>query len=333
MGSFNEAVVIKYRKQGAIAWADLSTGRMEQLYLSSLSLSDIANHANGDKYEFKAVSGAKESSIITLTIDNSQPTSDITEGMNVDGRTREQVLRKTRDNEVCLYSSGAIGTTSFGGPAFKQTSDNLRLSSKLTDRVANNLDASGIKDAGEYWEAELTSGEKEFDQEVIMRFSYPDTDQDGIVDNTTIKESELKLRYYDDAAKSWKEVPGIVVYPDDNYIEAKLTHFTLFGLGGDEKAAAGTSDSASPSSGSSSGGGGGCFIATAAYGTDMAPEITVLRKFRDEKLLTNPTGRKFVRWYYKYSPRAAGYIKDKPKLRAMVRAILKPVVEILKNKK
>lgn len=70
----------------------------------------------------------------------------------------------------------------------------------------------------------------------------------------------------------------------------------------------------------------GCFIATAAYGTAMAREVQSLRDLRDRHLLKNPLGRKFVELYYKYSPPVAAYIQDKPKLRALVRAVLKPLV-------
>jgi hypothetical protein len=76
------------------------------------------------------------------------------------------------------------------------------------------------------------------------------------------------------------------------------------------------------------GGGGtsGCFIATAAYGTDMEPDVVRLRHFRDDYLLTNPAGRAFVNAYYKMSPPIADYIRHNDGERAAVRALLAPVV-------
>ena len=73
-------------------------------------------------------------------------------------------------------------------------------------------------------------------------------------------------------------------------------------------------------------GGGGCFIATAAFGTPMAEEVRALSKFRDEYLLTNAPGRDFVNAYYRTSPPIADFIRNKPILKAVVRAGLKPLI-------
>ena len=71
-----------------------------------------------------------------------------------------------------------------------------------------------------------------------------------------------------------------------------------------------------------------CFIATAAYGTCMARDVQSLRAFRDEYLMTNALGTAFVDAYYRYSPPAADFIRNKPALKAVVRFLLKPAIRI-----
>jgi hypothetical protein len=62
-----------------------------------------------------------------------------------------------------------------------------------------------------------------------------------------------------------------------------------------------------------------CFIATAAFGTPLAPEIDRLRMFRDSHLLTNSLGTAFTDVYYHVSPPVADFIAKRPSLRAGVR--------------
>jgi hypothetical protein len=74
----------------------------------------------------------------------------------------------------------------------------------------------------------------------------------------------------------------------------------------------------------------GCFIATAAYGSDTAKEIDILREFRDTVLLPNSLGAKLVSFYYKISPPIADFISQHEVLRTMVRVgFVDPIVRIL----
>lgn len=71
-----------------------------------------------------------------------------------------------------------------------------------------------------------------------------------------------------------------------------------------------------------------CFVATAAYGSPMEPEVETLRTFRDRVLTPTAPGRAFVAWYYRNSPPLANAIAARPSWRTAARALLWPVVGI-----
>ena len=69
-----------------------------------------------------------------------------------------------------------------------------------------------------------------------------------------------------------------------------------------------------------------CYIATAAFGTEITGKIDVLREFRDSHLMTNRLGKDFVDFYYRYSPPIANYIAKHEWLRNLVRTLTLPVI-------
>jgi hypothetical protein len=73
-----------------------------------------------------------------------------------------------------------------------------------------------------------------------------------------------------------------------------------------------------------------CFIATAAYGTDTAKEIDILREFRDAVLLPNSLGARLVCLYYQVSLPIAGLVSEHEVLTTVVRVgFVDPIVAIL----
>lgn len=76
-----------------------------------------------------------------------------------------------------------------------------------------------------------------------------------------------------------------------------------------------------------------CLIATAAYGSELAPEVTLLRNFRDQEILRTSAGDSFMQvfnaFYYSFSPQVASYISTNNDLRTVTRIILSPLVGIL----
>ena len=74
------------------------------------------------------------------------------------------------------------------------------------------------------------------------------------------------------------------------------------------------------------GGAGGCFVATASFGSIGHPFVRILCAFRDEYLLTNTHGQKFVEWYYRNSPSWAIKISNSNLLIILCQFLLLPLV-------
>jgi len=82
----------------------------------------------------------------------------------------------------------------------------------------------------------------------------------------------------------------------------------------------------------------GCFIATAVYGTTDCYELEILRKFRDNKLKNTKAGALFVKYYYKFSPPIAKWLKKHSYISYNIKVVLNLIVKLIeknlnKNKK
>lgn len=76
----------------------------------------------------------------------------------------------------------------------------------------------------------------------------------------------------------------------------------------------------------------GCFIATAVYGDYEAPEVLVLRRFRDNVLGQSVLGRTFIRTYYATSPRIADWLRFHDSIKGGVKKLLDRFVDYLRDK-
>ena len=79
--------------------------------------------------------------------------------------------------------------------------------------------------------------------------------------------------------------------------------------------------------------GGGCLIATAAYGSEMAPQIQFLREIRDNTVLQTESGSVFMtgfnQFYYSFSPAVADYERENPVFKETVKLALTPMLTSL----
>ena len=79
--------------------------------------------------------------------------------------------------------------------------------------------------------------------------------------------------------------------------------------------------------------GGGCLIATAAYGSELAPQVQQLRELRDNTILQTESGNLFMttfnEFYYSFSPEIADFERENPIFKEGVKVTLTPMLTSL----
>ena len=80
-------------------------------------------------------------------------------------------------------------------------------------------------------------------------------------------------------------------------------------------------------------GGGGCLIATAAFGSEMAPQVQFLREIRDNTVMSTQSGTAFMtgfnQFYYSFSPYVADYERENPVFKEAIKVTLTPLLTSL----
>lgn len=79
--------------------------------------------------------------------------------------------------------------------------------------------------------------------------------------------------------------------------------------------------------------GGGCLVVTAAHGTELSPQIQMLREIRDKTLLQTDSGYSFMTgfndFYYSFSPTIADWERQNPLFKEMVKTAITPMLSTL----
>ena len=79
--------------------------------------------------------------------------------------------------------------------------------------------------------------------------------------------------------------------------------------------------------------GGGCLIATAAFGSEMAPQVQFLREIRDNTVLQTESGSAFMtgfnQFYYSFSPTIADYERENIAFKEAVKITITPMLTSL----
>jgi len=78
---------------------------------------------------------------------------------------------------------------------------------------------------------------------------------------------------------------------------------------------------------------GGCLIATATYGSELAPQVQQLRELRDNSLLQTQSGTSFMstfnEFYYSFSPTISDWERQNPVFKEVVKLSITPMISSL----
>ena len=78
---------------------------------------------------------------------------------------------------------------------------------------------------------------------------------------------------------------------------------------------------------------GGCLIATATYGSELAPQVQQLRELRNNTVLQTESGSAFMvgfnQFYYSFSPMIADYERENPAFKEAVKLAITPLLTSL----
>jgi len=79
--------------------------------------------------------------------------------------------------------------------------------------------------------------------------------------------------------------------------------------------------------------GGGCLIATAAYDSELSPQVQFLREIRDIKVMSTDSGTSFIagfnQFYYSFSPTIADWERQNPAFKELVKITITPLLTSL----
>lgn len=166
-----------------------------------------------------------------------------------------------------------------------------------------------------------------------LKFKVPNTAASGEFDITTNVE-------LDGQTISGVDVDDIVEFTPieepETQVEPESSNDPVCGTGTilqDGMCVVDTSKTTSKTSDEKSSKGGGCLIATATYGSELAPQVQHLRELRDNSLLQTESGTNFMNLfndvYYSFSPIIADYERENPMFKEMIKIAITPMITSL----
>ncbi|MDI6794668.1 MAG: gliding motility-associated C-terminal domain-containing protein [bacterium] len=206
-----DIISIKYQYREAQKWTEITSSMGTG---SIFSVAWDTTHLSDGSYDLRAVATDDEGDTdpypksITVTVSHLNP--DYSEDPLI--REQENIIEREDGVKIWL-PAGALDCDGNGI---------VRIS--RPDQIPLGENPAKI-----YIEIELSSCQSQLNGPAFISISYPDEDDNGIVDGTFILEENLKVNFWDGA--EWIELPTSVD-TENNIATGTTTHFSIFGLFG-----------------------------------------------------------------------------------------------------
>ena len=123
------------------------------------------------------------------------------------------------------------------------------------------------------------------------------------------------------ASKTGKKIDGRYIFAAESSASKNDLTFSIGDNTGDDTVIKNSED------------GGGCLIATATFGSELSPQVQLLREIRDNTILQTESGTTFMtgfnQFYYSFSPAIANYERENPAFKETVKITLTPLLASL----
>ncbi|MEI6167191.1 MAG: IPT/TIG domain-containing protein [bacterium] len=187
----------------------------------------VTNLASGTVCELRAIAmdvsdAILTSEVVVVTVDAAKGS----EGEDADGKhTKQATFGGNETAEVDVYDGTSV-TVPLGA-----VESNLTVEVELTGVNTNpvNGTADGLVNINANRKVSL-AGNPDLNKPVTIILPYSDTNNDGLVDGTTLPETTLTAHWFDTVDGKWKKTLSCEVDTSANHVKVTTYHLTEFGL-------------------------------------------------------------------------------------------------------
>ncbi len=175
------------------------------------------------------VNNIPDPSPMSITISINNVDMDIEEKLVAGKQQKKEKIRNEKDNitKVGGTNTDALTEVKIASGALNQSSDyvNVTVDPSLSSKPIGNL-----AEVVEARDVSLASGQKSLNEDCEITIPYKDSNSDGIVDGTNVKEDNLEIWSFDSAANRWKKENDVTINKTQKFAKVSTEHFSTFAL-------------------------------------------------------------------------------------------------------